>query len=574
MIQLVTVLRLCVLLLALFEITPNLAAEQGGGQEKQAADVSLEGECAVKTSKSTRTRRRQILRPEHLPPPVFFDDFQQTVQLSNLPGKPTGQSVRLGSIPQVNSKVNDENRTAPATIALLPQLVSQDSIQKIMRILRSYNASELDQDPDTVDALPTYELFVRNPELEDGNESFLKEGSLDSKAAQRRSRLRQQLSAIMDPTLDERITPFVQSHFPQHCGTEDRSCTPCYSLIRRYHSNDRPSHGMHRDGLAAVTVVVSLSTYGVDYTTGGLYVSTGYGQRQFLALSAGDAVAHTPRLLHGVHIGSANHTATTTTTNPAGDERWSWILWYRDSIHCTDHSATWFRDCARAGDVICQELQASKEEAAAVVTWNTAAAEGGSGTAAVKMARAHLGLLAGLQRPRMEEAVRYYRLAIDAYHPDGHYGMAQVYLMQKKKQKYLPRVLRHLEAAAELGHAYSMFNLGIAHTYGYFYYQGEEEDTVDVLSRNPNNWINTTLAAEWFIASGLPEGLYAAAWQAQTVLGDSRRYNQLLAHAVALGYGRPWRTEARRRTGSGGAGGVDINLPWPPAFDGRVPPLF
>ena len=120
-----------------------------------------------------------------------------------------------------------------------------------------------------------------------------------------------------------------------------------------------------------------------------------------------------------------------------------------------------------------------------------------------------------------------------------------------------PRVVeavQHLEAAAWLGHAYAQFNLGMVHTYGY-----------------ATGVVNGTLAGDWFEASGLPEGYYLAAQQAKAV-GNRARYQWCGQRAQALGFAAPWRTRAREATGSGGAAGVSLNLPWPPARDGRQPP--
>ena len=46
----------------------------------------------------------------------------------------------------------------------------------------------------------------------------------------------------------------------------------------------------------------------------------------------GDAAVHQSDLYHGVDV--------------RGGERWSWILWYRDSSSCTDHGHEWFTACA------------------------------------------------------------------------------------------------------------------------------------------------------------------------------------------------------------------------------------
>lgn len=514
----------------------------------------------------------------------------------DLPGK-TGQVVRTGTIHQINPVVVVTNAsvTAGAAIAVLPSLVDWSSVQALVKLLRAYPT--YDQDPDTVDGMATYEIFVDSPDLNKTSSSTpsIKRLDSDPTALPERNRLRQKLRAILHPILNERITPFVRLQYPHVCknpknSTENgrvhpRSCTPCYSLIRRYRHGERQSHGTHHDGHALITVVVSFSDYDTDYR-GGLYVSTGYGQRQFLKLNAGDAVAHQSTLLHGVQVWNSLHKL------PEQTERFSWILWYRDSVDCTDHSYEWFQECSDAGDAICQELHASKvgnmpdnnicdrDRSTLILNLNRAAAEQGNGNAAVKMARASLKLLPSELTYNATEAARYFRLAMASHHPDGHYGMAFLHLValsnsqdisptdhhnakQQPRRKHqhkqrLTKVLRHLEEAALLGHVFAMFNLGVAHTYGY----GTKDHGID-----------SDLAASWFVQSGLPEGYYVASHQAASK-GDTTRQQIYETRAKVLGYYQPWRKYARLHTGSGGAGGVDLNMPWPIAHDGRRPPEF
>ena len=74
--------------------------------------------------------------------------------------------------------------------------------------------------------------------------------------------------------------------------------------------------------------MVSLSDYGTDYE-GGLYVSTSLGRREYAALNKGDAVLHRSSLLHGVEVHDVEGREDRT-------ERWSWIVWFRDSATCQD----------------------------------------------------------------------------------------------------------------------------------------------------------------------------------------------------------------------------------------------
>lgn len=248
-----------------------------------------------------------------------------------------------------------------------------------------------------------------------------------------------------------------------------------------------------------------------------------------------------------------------------------------------DHA--WFADCAAAGDPVCQYLYSTKDvpgessaqQSARIVQLTQAAAEAGIGEACVKLARAHLHFLPPPLPYNETVAQRYYEQA--AGHSDAHSGLAQLQLMQLEKlsvsgsrttdisipdnvtQSTLHDVVMHLELAALSGHAYAMFNLGIAHAFGYC----------------PGNAPNNSLSQQWMMASGLPEGRYIAALQQRQMEQhthhiDKRESLSMMERARKLGLGQPWRRQAREQTGSGGAGGVDLNLPWPLSRFGSKPP--
>jgi hypothetical protein len=81
------------------------------------------------------------------------------------------------------------------------------------------------------------------------------------------------------------------------------------------------------------------------------------------------------------------------------------------------------------------------------------------------------------------------------------------------------------------------------------------------------------VAAEWFEASGMPEGYFAAAMYHRAV-GAVARADMLQRRAATLGYGQPWRVKARNYVGSGGSGGIDLNLAWPSSPNGQRPPAW
>jgi len=333
---------------------------------------------------------------------------------------------------------------------------------------------------------------------------------------------------------------------------EGRKCTPCYSLIRRYREGQRRSHGSHRDGHAIVTVVVSLTDYGVDYR-GGLYVASSNSDRRYIALRRGDGVVHQSDLLHGVKV------------FPVGKEdyeegymnRWSWILWFVDSDTCEGkYGHEWYRDCAMEGNPTCEFQYANKlgndpkidanEIPTQIIEWNMKASRHGHAQASLKLARAYLKTLDSPLPRDVKKAANLFKLAINqSNEPDAHYGLARMYLMGVGVgRKNITMSIYHLEQAARGGHSFAMFNLGIVHLYGY------------------NGKHNAALAGSWFQRSGLPEGLYAKSVYCRS-RGLETEADYYEESARSLGYGLSWRSMARERTGSGGAGGVDLNLPWP-----------
>jgi TPR repeat protein len=186
----------------------------------------------------------------------------------------------------------------------------------------------------------------------------------------------------------------------------------------------------------------------------------------------------------------------------------------------------------------------------------------------------------------MKAAKEYYYLAIQ-YHndPDAHYGIAELLLqelnnvtsgmanittrknqriVQQQMKTTLKAVVYHLESAAIGGNVLAMFNLGIAHTYGYGIYDERSRD---------HPIVNYTIAVEWFLESGLPEGYYTASFQAAS-MNDVKLQKKYMERAMTLGYGAPWRQTMRQHTGSGRLANVDINLLWPVLPDGRKPPQF
>ena len=108
--------------------------------------------------------------------------------------------------------------------------------------------------------------------------------------------------------------------------------------------------------------------------------------RQAIALRKGDAVFHQYDLLHGVEV---HDIAGATST------RWSWILWFKDSTTCVQHGHEWSRQCAEAGDPMCQytygwrlhlnPLLTDQEKNDGRTYWMRESANGGFGEAMFKV---------------------------------------------------------------------------------------------------------------------------------------------------------------------------------------------
>jgi len=261
-------------------------------------------------------------------------------------------------------------------------------------------------------------------------------------------------------------------------------------------------------------------------------------------------------------------------------ERWSWIMWFRDSDTCQDHARDWHHDCAEEGNPTCMYLRAANEgNAMDVVHWNQKASDAGHAQASVKLAYAYLKKLPSHLEYDRSRATHLFREAIvSSNEPDGHYGIAALLLEDTKKKimeqptnkakakaaqdafasSEVMQVIIHLEEAAKGGHVFAMFNLGICYTYGYHRKDRER---------------NFELATKWFEASGLPEGFFVKSEYLNAV-GKTREAEEYRKKASILGFGSPWRTHARESTGSGGSSGAKLNLQWPPLPSGEFPPEF
>ena len=409
----------------------------------------------------------------------------------------------------------------------LPSLVDREDVSKILELAGS---CKLDEDPDSVDGMCTHEMYVISDNID--NKDTMKLDN-DPKENIKRTEVREKLKQIINPILDNYITPFVRKKYCSHLPS-DKQYKPFYSLIRNYNEQKRLTHAPHRDGHAYCTVVVSLSDYEKEYT-GGLYVAATEKYKQTVVLNRGDAIVHECDLLHGVKVKGT---------------RWSWIVWYRDSFD-KDNIKEHFKEKSKGGHAIYESLYADTFNNYDKILWHTKSCDNGNSISMVKLARGYLKLLPSAIPFDPENAENLYRRAIEVSEdPNAYYGLAQMLLWKINKnkkenvQELLNDVIGLLEEAAKGGNTYAMFNLGIAHVYGY------------------TGKLNMDVANEWFEESGLAEGFYVVS------MYHNYKKNKVMAEnmkrkAESLGYGTSWRKKSRNLTGIGGASGVDLNLNWP-----------
>ncbi len=452
-----------------------------------------------------------FLKPKDLKDIPHFTDWDNTHKCS----------FNNYQFTELNGKIKSKCCGVICEFSKLVNLVSREDVSRILNIV---NKLDFNTNPDSVDGMSTYEIYLQGS---NNNINFKKQ--------------QKQLNNIINPIMKNRIIPYIRKKYPNNDII--RQCTPCYSLIRRYKNGERKIHATHRDGHAFATMVICLSDIEKEFR-GGIYVATSEKQKQIVPLSRGDAVVHKFDLLHGVKV------------KDDGGERWSWIIWFKDSIDCIDYSKEWFIEKAKQGNAIYQSLYSNVSNDR--IHWLQKSADQGFTNSMVKLARAYLKLLPSKLEFNPQKALELYRSAINiSKDPHAEYGLAQMILwgfLNNLNNKLL-RVIYLLEEAAKGGHIYAMFNLGIAHLYGY------------------TGMIDIKLANEWFKESSIPEGFYAVSLYYDSI-GNKEESKKWKKRATKLGFGKKWRKKARDMTGLGGTSGVDLNLKWPNNIHGIKPEKF
>ena len=183
-----------------------------------------------------------------------------------------------------------------------------------------------------------------------------------------------------------------------------------------------------------------------------MYVATADRFKKIVPLNRGDAVVHQYDLLHGVKVYD----------NEFG-ERWSWIIWYKDSVNCKDFSKEWFTEKALRGIPVYQALYAGVVPKNKMIHWHKKAADRGYTNSMVKLARAYLKLLPSDLEFNPSKAAHLYKKAIRiTQDPHAQYGLAQmmlgglIHFKNKSFSDLLKGVVILLEESAKGGNVFAL----------------------------------------------------------------------------------------------------------------------
>ena len=287
-----------VAVVALLSIQYSCSASVVSASEDECNNENYSGTGSKQCLQQPNTRR---MSPSDLQLPNVFDDFgaNRSVALSDgatITAMP-GSILQQGRHKQYQQDSSSTKNNSMSELVVLPGFVPRSVVAEMLTLLRGHEDADtaggkttivLDDDPDSVDGMTSQEIFVDNDSLRAGQ---LSKGD-PNENMQERKVLRDKLKALTDRYSHELLMPFLQEWYgTQKCGRPGRTCTPCYSLIRRYRAGERQTHAPHHDAHSFVTVVVSLTDYGREYN-GGLYVSTKNSEKNFVKLNRGDAVVH------------------------------------------------------------------------------------------------------------------------------------------------------------------------------------------------------------------------------------------------------------------------------------------
>jgi len=196
------------------------------------------------------------LVPSDLPPIQFFDAFENktisvpSLSSANREGEPVllyqQQAVLHGSILQQGGVDGEDARFKThgnaSELVVLPGLLPRSIVDQMLTLLRGDEDPDiaggtttfgLDEDPDSVDGMPSQEFYLDNPGLRRGDSGKDVPGVFRENTKER-AEIRTTLRKLTDPYAHTLLRHILRKWYGRdRCGREDRTCTVCHSLIRR-----------------------------------------------------------------------------------------------------------------------------------------------------------------------------------------------------------------------------------------------------------------------------------------------------------------------------------------------------
>ena len=371
------------------------------------------------------------------PVPTTFDDW----------------SNRTQTVGRVNRTIARGTRTWPAIarsveVEVIRSLITSTEADRIVDILREDN---FDRDEDTVDSMRTFEFYLEKSGSAAALATINGKPDRSPRVMAQRKPLRDAVSSITRPIIEERVLPWLRSRFPSPPGGAPLQL--CFSFIRRYRDGERKTHKAHFDIQAYATIVVSLKSAGNEFD-GGLYVSaSGDGAREWIALQKGDAVVHQSDLLHGVDV--------------TRGERWSWVMWFKPAATAAacpqSDMADWNANEAEAGDPVAQFLTARRSRSPRDASkWLQRSADAGFTRAVNELGAAFLFGTGGLRKDVAKATALLERAA--PFEADAAFNLGLAALRGAGGGE--KGAIEWFAKAAAMGSLQAMSNMGVAHFRG------------------------------------------------------------------------------------------------------------
>lgn len=174
------------------------------------------------------------LRPTDLPALSRFNNWVEN-RTVELPGG-SARSVQVAE-GRIQYAPPMEHRFG-SDVTLLAGLLSRDEVGDLLSLLNSSRGPSWDTDPDSIDGMSSFELYLRDNEVSKNGgpkEPNSLKGDADPLELAARRPLREAVNKVLDPIIDDRIIPFVRRRLATVCNASpERACRVCSSVVRKY----------------------------------------------------------------------------------------------------------------------------------------------------------------------------------------------------------------------------------------------------------------------------------------------------------------------------------------------------